>query len=104
MNCIQENKVNRIDEFNLIHDILKPYKHNKNLNSHYSPILHVRMNTWKGTPKFKKFRILLDSVCSSMIVMRRIIEKLNPKKDAVKQRNKQAGNITTNKKIKIDFT
>ena len=53
------------------------------------------MNTRKGGPKFKGFRILLVSECSSMIVMGRLIEKLHTEKDALIQWNKQAGNITT---------
>ena len=35
---------------------------------------------------------------------RRPIEKLNTKKDAVMQWHTQAGNITTDNKVKIDFT
>ena len=42
--------------------------------------------------------------CSSIIVMRRLIEINNPKKDAVMKRNMQAVNITTNMKVKIFFT
>ena len=34
----------------------------------------------------------------------RLIEKLNPKKDAVMQCHTQEGNITTGNKVKIDFT
>ena len=62
------------------------------------------MNTCKGKARFKNLRIQLDSVCSSTILTRRLIEKLNPKKDAVIQWRKQAGNNTTNLKVKIDFT
>ena len=43
------------------------------------------MNTHEGEARFKNFKILLDSGCSSTIVMRRLIEKLNPKEDAVMQ-------------------
>ena len=69
MNCIHGNKVNKLAEFNLLHDILNPTKRNKHLNSHYSPILHGCMNTRKCKAKFKNFLILLDIGCSSMIIM-----------------------------------
>ena len=62
------------------------------------------MNTCKGKAKFKYFLTLLDSGCSSTIVMNRPISKLNPKKDNVVQWHMQAGNITTNHKVKIYFT
>ena len=52
---IHENEVNKIAECNLLHDILNPYKRTKNVNSPYSPIIHVCMNTRKGKAKFKKF-------------------------------------------------
>ena len=45
MNRIHDNKVNNIAECNLLHDMINPSKHTKNINSHYSPILHVCMNT-----------------------------------------------------------
>ena len=47
---------------------------------------------------------LLDSGCSFTILMRRLITKLRPKKDAVMQWYMQAGDVTTNLKVKIDFT
>ena len=62
------------------------------------------MNTRKGRSRFKIFRILLDSGCSSVIVMGSLVEKLRPKKYAVMQWNTQDGNIMTNVKVKIDFT
>ena len=34
MNCIHDNKVNKISECNLLHDIINPSKHTKNINSH----------------------------------------------------------------------
>ena len=40
MQCIYDKKVNKTSKFNLLHDILKHSKHTKNINSHYSPILH----------------------------------------------------------------
>ena len=62
------------------------------------------MNTRKGRAKFKSFQVLLDSGCSSTIIMVRLVEKLNPYKDAVMQWHAQAGNITTNLKVQIYFT
>ena len=48
MNSTHNKKVNNISEWNLLHDIVNPTKHNKNINSHYLPILSVCMNTRKG--------------------------------------------------------
>ena len=62
------------------------------------------MNTRKGRTKLKNFRIILDSGCSSTIVTRRLVEKLNPEKYAVMQWKTQAGNITNNLKVNVDFT
>ena len=45
--------------------------------------------------------ILLDSKCSSTIIMRIFIPEKNM---PVTQCQTQAGNLTTNKKVKIDFT
>ena len=53
---------------------------------------------------FKNFHILLDSECSSTIVMGRLVGKLYPEEYALMQWNTQSGNITTNLKIKIYFT
>ena len=32
MNCIHDNKVNNISEYNLIHDIINPSKRTNNIN------------------------------------------------------------------------
>ena len=61
MTCTRENEVNKISECNLLHDILNPSKRTKNLNSHYSTILHGCINTQKVRAKFKNFCILLES-------------------------------------------
>ena len=45
----------------------------------------------------------MDSGCSSTILMRRIVDKLDPEKDAAMQRKTQAGNIATNFKVQVDF-
>ena len=44
MNCINDIKLNNVGEYNLLHDILNPSKRTKNINSHYSPILHGFIN------------------------------------------------------------
>ena len=45
--------------------------------------------------------MLLDSGCSSTILMKRLIERLNPKRDDVMQWHMQADRINTNLKVKI---
>ena len=97
---IHDKELNRISECNLLHDIINPPKLTKKINSHYSPIIHGCMNTRKGKSKFKNFRKLLDSGCSSTIVMGRLVEKIHPEKDYVMQLHTQAGNITPNIKVK----
>ena len=72
MTRIHDNELNNIAECNLLHDMINTPKHTKNLISHYSPILHGFMNTRKSKERFKNFRILLDSGCSSTIVMERL--------------------------------
>ena len=101
---IHDKEVNKITECNLLHDIINPHKCTKILNIHYSPILHGCMNTRNGKAKFKDFRVLLDSACSSMIVMGRLVENLHHEKYSVMQWHTQAGNITTNHKFELDFT
>ena len=83
---IQKNGVKNIAECNLLHDIINHPKRAKSFNIHDSPILHGCMNTRKGKAKLKNFHIILDSGCSSKIVMGRLID------------------ITTNLKVEIDFT
>ena len=62
------------------------------------------MNTRRNKSKFKNSQILLDSGCTSTIIMIRLVEKICPEKYAVTQWQTQAGNITTNFKVKVDFT
>ena len=100
---IHDKDVKNIAEYNLLHDIINPPKRAKNINSHYSPITHECMNTRKGRANFKNFQIILDSGCSSKVVMGRLVGKLNPDKDAVIQLNTQALNITSNYKVKLYF-
>ena len=104
MTCIHDKEVYNIAEWNSLHDILKPPKCTKKLNYHYSPILHGCMNKRKGKVKFKNFWILLDSGCSSTIVMVTLVQIIGPKKYNVMQWHTQAGNITTNIKVKIYLT
>ena len=47
MTCIDENKINKLAEFNLLHDIINIPGRNKTLNIYYSPILQGCMNIRK---------------------------------------------------------
>ena len=62
------------------------------------------MNTRKGRSKFKNFCIILDSGCSSTIVMGRLVKKSGLEENSPMQWHTQAVNITTNLKVKVDFT
>ena len=62
------------------------------------------MNTRRGKAKFKNFRFVLESGRNSTILMGRLVETNCLKKYDVVQWNTQAGNITANIKIKVDFT
>ena len=103
MTLRNNNEVKNIAECNLPHDIINTPKRAKNLNSHYSPILHGCMNTRKVRSKFKNFPVLLESGFSSNILMVGLVKKLAPEKDALMQWHTQAINITTNLKFKVDF-
>ena len=96
---INDNKLNNIAEFNLLHDLINPPKRTTFLNRYYSPILHGCMNTRKGKSRFKNFWILLDSEFSSINLMGRLVEKLHTNRDDVMHWHIQAGNITTNLKV-----
>ena len=104
MTRIHNNEVKNIAECNLLYNIINPPKRAKTLNIHYSPIIHVFMNTRRGKAKFKNCRILLDSGCSSTIVLGRLVKQLGLEKDSPVQWNTQSGNITTNLKVNVDFT
>ena len=101
---IHEKEVNKKSGCNLLQGMINPPKRAKKLNNHYYPILHVCMNTTKGREKYKNFQILLDSGCIYTIVMGRLVEKLLPEEDAVMQWHPQAGNRTTDIKVKVDPT
>ena len=70
---IHDKEVNKISECNLLHDIINPTKCAKILHSHYSPIVHGRMNTRNGRAKFNNPITLLDSGCSSKILMESLV-------------------------------
>ena len=103
INFIHKNEVNKISEFNLLHDIINPPEHTKTFNSHHSTILSRCVNIQNGRAKFKNFRILLDNVCGSTVVIRKLLTKLNPKEEYMMQWHTQAGNITTSLRVKICF-
>ena len=93
-----------MSEWNLLHDIPNPSKWTKFSDIHYSPIIHGCMNTLKVRSKFKNFWIWLDSGCISTILIKRLIETVNPKRYDAMQWHTQAGNINTYLKVKTDFT
>ena len=70
---MHDREVDKIAECNLLHDIINTPKRAKILNSHYSPILDGCINTGKGIVKFNNFQIILDSGCSSRIVMGNLV-------------------------------
>ena len=55
MTRIHDEEVNKIAEFNLLHDIIDPHKRDKILKSHSSPILCGCIHTRHGREKFKNF-------------------------------------------------
>ena len=55
MISIHKNKVKNIAKCNILHDIINTPKCTKNLNSHYSSIIHGCMNTRKGKSELKNF-------------------------------------------------
>ena len=77
---IHANEVNNIAEYNSLHDIINLPKCAKYIKRHYSTILHGCMNTKKGRVNIKNSQILLDSGFSSPILMRTLLENLQPKK------------------------
>ena len=54
----------------------KLYETHKIKNSHCSKMLQGCMNTHSGISKLRNFRILLDSVSSSTILMHNLMSKL----------------------------
>ena len=96
---IHEKEVNKIAEYNLLHDIINTLKRAKILNIRYSPLLHGCMNTRIGRARVKNFQILFSIGCSSKIVILMLVVKIVLKEDDVMQWYTQAGNITTNIKV-----
>ena len=99
INCIHDNEVNNIAELNLLNYIIDRSKLTKNINSHYSPVRYGYINTRRGKAKFDNFRTLLDTECSSIILMKRILTKLKTKEYSMMKWCIQAGNI--NNKMKV---
>ena len=60
---IHDKEVNKIAEYNFLHDIINPPKCTKQ-RMHYSLILQGFMNTRKGKAKFKTF----ESYCTVGVV------------------------------------
>ena len=61
------------------------------------------MNPKKDGETFENLRILLDSECSSTIVMIRLMRNFIPETYAVIKWHTQAGYIATNLKVKMYF-
>ena len=99
MTHTHDKEVNKITELNLLHDIINTPKRTKIIHS--STIIHVCMNTRRVKAKFKEFQILLDSGCSSTMLMGRLVEKVHLEKDAAMQWHMQAVNIIANLKVKV---
>ena len=74
----------------------------KYINSCYYSDIHWCINTSTSMSKYKNFQILLDSRFSSTIIIGLLTTKL--KKYDVMQWHTQADNLSTNLKVKIDFT
>ena len=104
MTSIHNNEVNHIAKCSLLNDIINLPKLAKTLNICYSTILRGCMNTRNGKAKFKNFCILLENGFSSTIVIERLIEKLYPGKYALVQLHTEAGNVTINIQVRVDFT
>ena len=59
------------------------------------------MNTRKGIEKFKNLQVMLDSGCSSTIIMGNIMLNIIKEKGVATHWNTQAENFTTNQKLKV---
>ena len=88
----------------LLQDIINTPKHTKILNIHCYTVIHGCINTRRGRENFNNSQILLDSGSIPTILMVRIVKILYPEKDTVMQWHTQAGNITTNIKVKVYLT
>ena len=69
MNFMYDKKVNSIADCNLLHDILNPSKHTKNINSHYPPILHVCNITKNWGTNSPPVIYYQDYVCTKYFVV-----------------------------------
>ena len=58
MNFAYDNKVNNIYEWNLLHNIINPYKCTKYINIYHSPILCGCVNTRGGREEYKNSNII----------------------------------------------
>ena len=74
MTCKHGNKVNKLAELYLLHDILSPPRRTKFLNGHYYPILQECIKIQKGKMGFNNFQILLDSRFRSIIIIVKLIK------------------------------
>jgi predicted aspartyl protease len=83
-------------------DKVKPAKQQK--QEHLAPIVFGRLRTSLGNnPRLKTIKILLDSGCSSTIINSSLVSKLCTKRLPTERWTTAAGQMTTNKKVKIHF-
>ena len=75
-NNINDDNINNISGFNLLHCELNPSKYIQNTNYHYFPILYGCINTRRGKVKYKNFQILSDNGCISVVVIKKLMQKL----------------------------
>ena len=69
------------------------------------PIAFVRFNTKKGKPRPVTIKALLDSGAADSIISEKFCKKLKQKTSSTPQVwNTPAGPMTTNKKVKAEFT
>ena len=68
------------------------------------PLFCMDILIYVGAKQVLIFLTLLDSGCSSKHLMIKLIRILKTKEDYVMEWHNQAGDITTNLKVKIDFT
>jgi len=70
----------------------------------FKPIVFIRLNTSLGKPEPVWIKALLDSGASSSVVDKKFTKKLRVKKGEAVQWNTPGGVMTTNQRVKVQFT
>ena len=91
------------NECDVLPIFLNPTKRAKSKTSNYSPILQGCMNTLSGKAKFIKFRIILDRVSSSTVVMGKLTSKPKQKETEETMWETQARKFKNSKKVNVYF-